>query len=279
MFSRSLLCGKLVALKERIKMSRKMLKTVLVFVLLCGAPLLAGGTWARTLTPAERGAVIRQQMLRRGSPAGEISLALAAHFAREKQQKEVYFYINQARKQGIHGGRIDLVLGSFFRRVGRYDAAFSTLVRVLVNHDEQPHALVELWKTLYRCKLQGAETKTDTDGIRSRLAESGLHFPRRFPSSSTAGIKSKELAASGYNALLSHKNKFAAELFEASLDQNPSNAQAHRGLGISRARLGDYARAAGAYLVYMKLAPHAPDADGVDKILMEYWKNKTATVK
>ncbi len=234
---------------------------------------------ARTPTSAERGAVIRHQMLRRGAPAGEISLALAAHFARAKQQKEVYFYVNQARKLGIPSGRIDLVLGTFFRRVGRYDAAFSTLVRVLVNHEDQPHALVELWKTLYRCKLEGADTKTDTDGIRERLAESGLHFPRRFIASAKAAAKSKELAASGYNALLSQRNKFAAELFQASVDKNPSNAQSHRGLGIARARLGDYARAAGAYLVYMKLAPNAPDADGVDRVLMEYWKNKTTVVR
>ena len=232
---------------------------------------------ARAPTSAEQGAVIRHQMQRRGAAAGEISLALAAHFARAKQQKEVYFYVNQARKQGIPSGRIDLVLGSFFRRVGRYDAAFSTLVRVLVNHQDQPHALVELWKTLYRCKLEGTETKTDTDGIRARLAESGLHFPRWFSANAQAAARSKELASSGYNALLSQRNKFAAELFEASVDKNPSNAQAHRGLGIARARLGDYGRAAGAYLVYMNLAPNAPDADGVDKVLMEYWKNK-ATV-
>ena len=262
-------------------MPRNLVMTMLLFVLVT-TPLptpAAAQARPRTLTPAERGAVIRHQMLRRGAVSGEISLALAAHFAREKQQKEVYFYINQARKQGIPSGRIDLVLGTFFRRVGRYDAAFSTLVRVLVNHDDQPHALVELWKTLYRCKLQGGETKTDTDGIRSRLAESGLHFPQHFLSSPAAWNKSKELAASGYNALLSKRNKFAAELFQASLDQNPSNAQAHRGLGIARARLGDFVRAAGAYLVYMTLAPNAPDADGVDKVLMEFWKNKTTVVK
>ncbi len=222
----------------------------------------------------QRGKTLRLQMHRRGATPGEISLGLAELFAREKQQKEVYFYINQARKQGVESGRIDLLLGSFFRRVGRYDAAFSTLVRVLVNHDEQPFALVQLWKTLYRCKLQGAKTKTDTDGIRERLAESGLYFPIRFKLGRNSGAKSKQISASGYSALLSSRNRFAAELFQAALDLNPSNAQAHRGLGIARARLGDYARAAGAYLIYLDLSPQAPDADGVDRVLMEYWKTR-----
>ena len=240
-------------------------------VVLTAAPALS---LARPQKLSERGLVLRQQMQRRGAPAGEISLALAALFAREKQQKEVYFYVNQARKQGIEAGRIDLLLGSYFRRVGRYDAAFSTLVRVLVNHDEQPHALVELWKTLYRAKLQGTRTRTDADGIRERLADSGLYFPIRFRLKRNAAVKSKEVSASGYSALLSGRNKFAAELFQAALDENPSNAQAHRGLGIARARLGDYARAAGAYLIYLELSPNAPDAAGVDRVLMEYWKTR-----
>lgn len=251
------------------------------FALPCLAALLLASApaAARATTLAERGRLIRLQMQRRGAAPGEISLALAALFARERQQKETYFYVNQARKQGVESGRIDLLLGSYFRRVGRYDAAFSTLVRVLVNHDEQPFALVELWKTLYRQRLQGSETKTDTDSIRERLAESGLYFPRRLALRSNSGAKSKETSASGYAALLSGRNRFAAELFQAALDSNPSNAQAHRGLGIARARLGDYARAAGAYLIYLELSPNAPDAEGVDRVLMEYWKNRRTVVR
>jgi len=231
--------------------------------------------WAgRRLTIGQRAKEVRRQMLRRGSGPGEISLALAGLYARGKDQRRVYFHINRARKQGIPAARTELLLGAFFRRVERFDAAFSTLVRILVRHQEQPFALVELWRTLYQCKLQGAEVKTDTGAIRERLVSSGLYFPRNFRLARGGITRSKELSAVGYNNLLAGQNRFAAELFEAALDKNPSNAQAHRGLGIARARTQDYLRAAGAYLVYQSLKPNALDAEAVDRILMEYWKSR-----
>lgn len=222
---------------------------------------------------------LRRQMQRRGEPAGEISLALAALHAkvavnRPSSGSQVMRLIALARKQGIAAVRTDLLLGNFYRRVGRYDAAFSTLVRVLVRHEEQPYALVELWKTLYDSRLRGAKTSTDIDSIRQRLSESGLHFPRRFKLTARSSIRAKKLTASGYNTLLKDRPRIAAALFTEAIDLNPSYALAHRGLGIARARAQDYARAAGAYLVYLELSPDASDAAGVDKALMKYWSTR-----
>ena len=217
---------------------------------------------------------LRRQMQLRGESAGEISLALAALYAKARRGRQVMQLIAMARKQGVAAVRTDLLLGTFYRRVGRYDAAFSTLVRVLVRHEEQPYALVELWKTLYDCKLRGAKLSTDTEAIRQRLTESGLHFPRRFRVSPKSTIRAKKLTASGYNTLLKDRPRIAAALFTEAIDLNPSYALAHRGLGIARARNQDYARAAGAYLVYLELSPDAPDAAGVDKALMKYWQTR-----
>ena len=221
---------------------------------------------------------LRRQMQRRGDPAGEISLALAALYAKARRGRQVMQLIAMARKQGIAAVRTDLLLGSFYRRVGRYDAAFSTLVRVLVRHEEQPYALVELWKTLYDFKLRGGKASTDTESIRQRLAESGLHFPRRFKVTSRSVVRAKKLTASGYNTLLQDRPRIAAALFTEAIDLNPSYALAHRGLGIARARAQDYLRAAGAYLVYLELSPDASDAAGVDRALMEYWKSRYPAV-
>ena len=222
---------------------------------------------------------IRDSLLGRGESAGEVSLSLAWLYARANQPQQTLHYVRQARKQGIAAGRIDLLLGVFFRQQARYDASFSTLVRVLVQHSGQPFAMVQLWKTLYEAKLQGADVQTDTDAIRERLAGMGLHFPMTFKPEKMSQDKSRELAAAGYNALLTGKTQFAAELFEAAIDAFPSNALAHRGLGIARARLQDYARAAGAYLLYLELKPDAPDADEVDRVLMEYWRHRSETVE
>lgn len=218
--------------------------------------------------------MLRSQMVRRGEERGEIDLALAWHYARARQARSALYFVKQARKHGVAAGRTDLLLGTFYRRSGRYDAAFSTLVRVLVRNPQQPYALVQLWKTLYEAKLRGAATKTDTVAIQQRLAGLGLHFPVTFDPAKVSPDKSKQLAAAGYNALLSDKSGFAAELFESAVEANPSNALAHRGLGIARARKHDYTRAAGAYLLYLELNPQAPDADEVDRVLMEHWKNR-----
>jgi tetratricopeptide (TPR) repeat protein len=224
------------------------------------------------MTTEERARRLRAEMRQRGDSQGDIDLALAWLFARANRPDATYFYVKQAREHGISAGRTDLLLGMFYRKQRRYDAAFSTLVRVLVAHEEQPFALVQLWKTLYEAKLQGAETRTDTDTIQQRLERLGLHFPRSFEPSKLSESRSRELSASAYNALLTGRTRFAAELFEAAIDAFPSNPLAHRGLGIARARREDYARAAGAYLLYLELKPHAPDAAEVDRVLMQYWK-------
>lgn len=242
----------------------------LVASLLVGEP-----AWGRS-SPGleERVRLVREQMSIRGAAPGEVHLALASIYAQAGHKDGVYQQIDLGRRHGISVVRLDLVLATYFRRAGRFDAAFSTLVRVLVEHEDQPHALVELWKTLYQCLLQGAQVKSDLDAIRERLVEAGLHFPKKLRLEADAAEDSRKTAAAGNNALLADNNRFAAELFEAAIEGDPSNAQAHRGLGIARARLGMYAQAAGAYLIYMDLAPMAPDADIVDRLLMDYWKSK-----
>jgi hypothetical protein len=238
-------------------------------MLLCALPLPA-----RADRVDSSAALVTADAKRRGLSSGDTHLALASLYARALRQRETLFHLAEARKTGIAASRIDLLLGSFYRSVGRFDAAFSTLVRVLVRHEEQPFALVQLWKALYECKLRAAQVKTDTDSIRERLAASGLHFPAEFKLAPDAATKAKRLTASAYNALLADKAQFAAELFQAAIDAFPSEPQAHRGLGIARARGHDFTRAAGAYLLYLELAPNAPDADEVDRVLMEYWKTR-----
>lgn len=214
------------------------------------------------------------QMLRRGDPPGEIHLALAALFAHAKREPEMQRHLAEARSRGVSSSRCDLVLGGYFRSVGRYDAAMSTFVRVLIRHEDEPYALLQLWKTLFECKLQGSAVKTDTDAIRERLSASGLHFPKSFGLRPKANATAKTLTAAGYNALLAGNPDLAAGLFQAAIDAFPSWPHAHRGLGIARARRGDNGRAAGAYLLYLELYPLAPDAEDVDRVLMEYWKNR-----
>jgi tetratricopeptide (TPR) repeat protein len=243
---------------------------LLVLIAAISAPALTSAQQS----PEAAAEIIQKQMQRRGSPASEIHLALAAVYARAKRGRELSFHLGEARKLGISASRTDLLLGSYYRGVARYDAAFSTLVRVLVRHGEQPYALVALWKTLYECKLQGATVKTEIETIRERLSSSGLHFPREFKLTPKSQAQAKKLTSAGYNALLASKASFAAELFQSAIDAFPSEAQAHRGLGIARARLEDYTRAAGAYLLYLELAPSAPDADEVDRILMDYWRSR-----
>lgn len=232
-----------------------------------------GTAWAAPPEEIKRQAeLVRIQMKQRGAPAGEIHLALASFYSKRKIPGRVSFHVAEARKRGVPTQRIDLLLGAFFRTMKRYDAAFSTLVRVLVNSEEQPCAMVELWKSLYESVLQAAEVKTDTSVIRERLERLGMYFPETFEFKNSSSAQSKRLTADGYNALLTRSPAQAVELFQAALDLLPSNARAHRGLGQARHRMQDFTRAAGAYMLYLELAPNAPDAADVDRLLMEYWR-------
>jgi tetratricopeptide (TPR) repeat protein len=230
----------------------------------------------RRPTLAERAKALEIEMVDRGESPGEISLSLASLHAESGDAARVDHHLKNAQRLGVDACRIDLLLGSFYRRTARFDAAISTFVRVLVSHEDQPFALVQLWKTLYQIALQDAEVSSDLDSVRERLDASGLHFPRTFKPSAKGPARSRQITAAGYNALLSGKNTFAAELFEAAIEGDPSNAQAHRGLGIARAREKDYARAAGAYLLYLELRPDAADAAQVERALMDHWKSRSA---
>lgn len=246
---------------------------VAISVAICVLVLSMGSVRAAPPDDIRRQAdLVRAQMKQRGAPAGEIHLALASFYSKRKIPGRVSFHVAEARKRGVSTQRIDLLLGAFFRTMKRFDAAFTTLVRVLVNSEEQPYAMVELWKSLYESALQDVQIKTDTTVIRQRLERLGMYFPETFEFKDSSAAQSKRLTADGYNALLNGSYAGAVELFQAALDLLPSNARAHRGLGQARHRMQDFTRAAGAYMLYLELAPNAPDAAEVDRLLMDYWR-------
>lgn len=246
------------------------LRTLVLSALLCGAAQAK----AAPISLQEQSRDLVEQMQQRGAPKGEIHLGLAGLYAKALHAKKVLAHLRAARKLGIAEIRTDLVLGTFYRRAGRYDAACSTLLRVLVNHSGQPYALVQLWKTLYEAKLRGQQVEVDLSTIRERLAVFGLHFPKELKVDAAGQEESKRITVRAYGALLAQRNRYAAQLFEAAIAAFPSNARAHRGLGIARARQRDYMRAAGAYLLYLELAPHAADADRVDRMLANFWRHR-----
>lgn len=215
-----------------------------------------------------------KEMKRRGDSRAEMHLQLAAYYAQQKEGRKLFKHLRTAQDLGISQARISIILGEFYRRVKRYDAAFSTFLKILAEHPAQPYVLVQLWKTLYSAKLQGIRTQVDTQKVRNQLVGFGLHFPKRFHIEEDGMNRSKTLTVSGYEALVAGRNRHAEGLFAAAIDAMPSNARAHRGLGIARARLKNFARAAGAYLLYLELNPNAPDAHQIDKSLMLYWKRK-----
>lgn len=222
--------------------------------------------------PPDAQAVV-DEMKARGSQLGDIHLAVAAHFLTKGKYDNVLRHVQLARRNGIEESRTSLLVASAYRKSGRLDAAFTTLVRVLVRHPGQPVALVQLWKTLFQQQLKGTEVQTDVQAIRSRLGSAGLYFPPAIKTATVAG-ESRKIAAAGFNALLSNNLPFAIGLFKSALDIDPSYGRAHRGLGIAWARQHSFNRAAGAYTLYLELNPRAADGEIVDRALMRYWKKR-----
>lgn len=217
--------------------------------------------------------VLVRQLSARGESPAEVHLALAALYARAGSPKAAK-HLAASQKLGMSQVRAALVRAMALRRQGRYDAVFSTLLNVLVTHPQQPYALVELWRSLYEAMLRGAAISMDSDAVRTRLASYGMRFPAKLELSAKASSRSRKLTALGYNQILAGRTRYAAELFEAAIDQLPSNARAHRGLGLAREQEHDLMRASGAFLVYLDLVPDADDAEEIDRKLLRYWKER-----
>lgn len=242
----------------------------------CARPTPAGphGRLPPQLPPGSIDQQARQLvglMRQRAEPQPEMHLALAVLYARAGDAR-AFKQLASARKLGVSPVRLSLVEAEALRRSGRYDESISALVSLLAHYPEQSYALVTLWKTLYEALLRGGRLSADVEGIRQRLVDFGLHFPVRLDVSPGAQRKSRELTDLGYNALLAKRTRYAAELFEASIEAFPSNARAHRGLGLARLTQFDRKRATGAFLVYLELTPDAPDASEIDRQLLEYWR-------
>ncbi|MBK8482145.1 MAG: tetratricopeptide repeat protein [Proteobacteria bacterium] len=205
---------------------------------------------------------------------GEQHLALGALYARAGDPTRAYAQLRAAGRLKVARGRLQLVLALLYRRIGRYDAALGALTQVLVEHPDQPYALVQLWKTIFEAQLRAAPLKTPLRPVLDRLSAAGMHLPAQLSPSPTAARDSAKLSASGYQQLLAGRLGQAVQLFEGAIEALPSNARAHRGLGIARAREEDLARAAGAYQLYLELAPDAADANRVDWVLMQYWRDR-----
>lgn len=215
------------------------------------------------------------QMHAQGQPSGEQHLSLAALYARAGDELNTYAQLRAAGREGIEPTRVRLVLALLHRRVGDYDAAIATLTKVLVKHPEHPYALLQLWKTAYEAQLRAAALKTDLKPVLERLDLAGMHLPPRIVSTPQSSRESAKLTAAGYRELLAGRTDQAIQLFAGAIEVWPSNPRAHRGLGIARAREQDLPRAAGAYQLYLELAPDAADAHRVDGVLMQYWRDRS----
>lgn len=86
----------------------------------------------------------------------------------------------------------------------------------------------------------------------------------------SARDQAKKLFDQGNKALLQNKNKEAIELYLEATRTDPKYALPHRGLGIAHARAGNGDAAVEHYKIYLKLAPGAPDAEQVRKIVHDY---------
>lgn len=222
---------------------------------------------------AAQGRALAAELRTRGETEAEVQLALAEHLARAGELAAARQALETSRRRGVRAFRADLVLADVQRREGRFAESLALLGRVIVEHGG-PRALVQAWKTLYEAQLRGGAAGLDVTALRDRLLAEGLYLPAELAASNNAAARSERSTVAAYDALLAGNPQGAVELFQEALDAFPGNARAHRGLGIAWARRHELRRAAGAYVLYLALRPHAADAEEVDRALMRYWKRR-----
>jgi regulator of sirC expression with transglutaminase-like and TPR domain len=69
----------------------------------------------------------------------------------------------------------------------------------------------------------------------------------------------------GLKSLLRGDTERAVERFKAALKRNPRLNLAHRGLGLAYEKLGQTAKALGAYKRYLAARPDAPDRSSIER--------------
>ncbi len=189
---------------------------------------------------------------RDASGDAQVALRLGQGLGRHGSVGEALRWADEAARRGAHPHRVHIVRGDAYFHGMLYEHAVREYFEVASVAPDNAYAHVQLW----RCLREPEHLPEALDLARVRkLLVAGGYFAPPAPKRPREHGLARQLTAKGYTELRAGRFRAAAERFEAAIHQDDTSAEAFRGLGAARSRMGQARRALGAYRVYLELAP------------------------
>ena len=186
---------------------------------------------------------------------------------------DAYIRIGDARRAGpalerladlgVEPLRIALLRGDLELGLGDHDRAARAYLDALSMAPHQTHALSQLWRLMLEVTLADAQVAFDRATVIETLQREGLFFPGAYTPSPDGPERAARLVDRASAMVRRGSAEEAVVLLTQAIAIDPGNADAFAALARAHASDNDPRSAIGAFLVYLILAPDAPDAPRV----------------
>lgn len=175
--------------------------------------------------------------------------------------------LEQLADMGVDPVRVALLRGDAHFTVGELDTAARAYLRALSRAPNQPHALSQLWRLMLRLSLTHAEVNFDRGAVVETLQDAGLYFPETYTPTVDGPDEASRLVDQANVLLMRERPEESIVTLTRAIALDPGNASAFSALARCYRDLNDPEMAIGASLVYLLLAPDAPDAPRVRRYI------------
>jgi tetratricopeptide (TPR) repeat protein len=204
-------------------------------------------------------------------------LRIAQAYGAIGDSRQVMDYVRLAQDRGAHPAQAYLLLGDHYLQVHRFEQAIQSYDRALRAAPRNVGAWAKAWRALYELRRAGNKTTVDVGLFANDLQAHGFYFPiswrEKGPAPNEDPQEARRRTATGYRLLDSGDMPGAIRAFRRALDNEPTFADAFRGLGIAHARSKRLEKALGAYTLFTELAePGHRDIPKIRKIIVDYYE-------
>lgn len=197
----------------------------------------------------------------------QLMLRLVDAYAQIGDLRRVLPGLERLSALGVDPIRIALLRGDAYLTVGEYDVAARSYLDALSRAPDQPHALTQLWRLMLRVNLEEAEVSLDREVVIDTLQRAGLYFPDVYEPTAEGPEEATRLLDRANSLLMRGRPEEATVWLTRAISLDPGNAPAFAALARAYRECNDDQAAVGASLVYLLLAPDAPDAPRVRRAI------------
>lgn len=204
-------------------------------------------------------------------------LRVAQAYSAIGDTRRVVDYTRKGEERGAHVAQAHMLLGDHYLTMHQFERALRSFDRALRVAPRNAGAWAKAWRALYELRRGGKTGDVDVGAFAADLQTRGYYFPvswrDRGPVPREDPGEARQRAAAGYRLLDAGDVPGAVRAFRRALDNDPTFADAFRGLGIAHAREKHLEQALGAYTMFTELAePGHRDIPKIRQIILDYYE-------